>query len=370
VRDSFKRAAWQREVERTTSPHRVRMARKHQGEARAAAAAGEFSKAAWHEARAAGQIRRFEKVNDCGSSELLVRCEDCAHEVKRMEIRCGVHRLCVVCRGARADLYRARFRLGRTRLLARAERLLHGWQRGGRWSEKFVTFTLPHSGDIARDLRTLPRAWRIFYRRLVTHVRTDRSVPRHELAHMTYVRVVEVTAGRVNDGHAHMHVYFFGPYLLKPLIRHLWGAALVELGYEVPTEPIDEVYAGLEGLELQQAQAWLRTRRGTNGRALDAINAPIIDIGETYGDFERELVKYLIKDAELDNGSLAFVDPTLFAGMYEGLEGLRALQASRGFLPTRKGSCACEKCGSQNVTRSRVKPGEGAPTPKKPGDHA
>jgi len=366
--DSFERAAWQRVIESSTRPHRLRQALRHEAEARSAKAEGEPTKALWHERRARGQVRRFDQVRDCGSTELLVRCEACGHEVKRMEIRCGVHRLCVTCRGARAELCRARFRAGRARAIARADRLLHGWQRGGRWSEKFVTFTLPHSGDVARDLKTLPQAWRIFRGRLFEHLRKDRHVPDDDMALVAFVRVIEVTPGRAHDGHAHLHVYILAPFLLKVLLRHLWGETLTRFGYEVPTEPIDEVYAGLAGLELQQATAWLRTRRGANGRALEAVYAPIIDLEEAYGDVERELVKYLIKDAELLDGTMFLVDPELFARIYEGLEGVRTIVTSRGFFPNRHGTCACEKCGSQNVSRERAKPkAEGT---GQSGDHA
>lgn len=370
--DSFKRREWERDTEAKTRFHRVGRASYHERKAREAMLAGRRLTAAWHESRARGQIRRYEQVRDCGGTDLLIKCEGCGFEVKRIEARCGHYRLCATCRGARASLLRYRFRFARERAVRRAESLMRPWTPGGRWSEKFLTLTLPHSGDIQRDIKALPKAWEIFRKRLWDHFRLDRKVDETDMLRIAFVRVLEVTPGRNNDGHAHAHVYLLSPFLPKALVRHLWGAALCKLGYQVPKEPMHEVMQGVQERTRQQLREWLVTRRGDKGRLLSEINAPIVGIEECYGDVENELVKYLIKDIERDDdGEHRLIEPELFAGVYAGLEGVRTVVTSTGFWGSRKSLCKCERCGSQQTTRERVnRKADSEPSPNSTdGDH-
>lgn len=351
--DSFVRREWHRDVESKTRFHRVQRASHHMARARDAAQTGRPTTAAWHQGRARGQLRRFDQVQDCGGDEVLVRCDNCGHEVRRLEARCGHFRVCVTCRGARADKERFRFREARERALQRAQHLLRHGIRGGRWSEKFVTFTVPHT-EIEQDIKLLPKAWRKFRKLLFEHLRTDRKVCARDMACVAFLRVLEVTAGRRNDGHAHLHVYLLVPYLPREWLKHTWGEVLVSLGRTVPTAPLEEVLAASDD-HVAQLRAWLVTRRGAKGRAVDLVYRPVVHVEECYGDIENELVKYLVKDLErADDGSEKLMDPALFARVYAGLEGVRTFHPSARFWIKRKGSCACGKCGSKRTTRERV----------------
>lgn len=230
-------------------------------------------------------------------------------------------------------------------------------QGSGRWREKFITLTLPHSGDIERDIKVLPHACRLFRKELWAHFRLDRGLDPDAMRALAFVRVIEVTPGSKGDGHAHVHFYLLSPFLPKALVRHLWGAALLKLGYVVPLEPMEEVLAGALPQSREQLRQWLVTRRGKQGRLLDAIYAPVIDIEQVYGDVENELVKYLLKDMERDpDGEQKLIAPELFARVYAGLEGVRTVVTSTGFWGKGGSPCKCQTCGSTLTTRERVKP--------------
>lgn len=351
--DSFARREWEREVEAKTRFHRVARASHHMERAQEARRAGRSTTAVWHQTRGGKQLCRFDQVRDCGGEEVVMRCEACGHEVKRIEVRCGHFRICVHCRGARADRERFRFREARERALARAQHLLRAGIRGGRWSEKFLTFTVPHF-DVEQDIKLLPKAWRKFRKLLFEHLRSDRQVSERDMACVAYLRVLEVTAGRNSDGHAHLHVYLLAPYLPKEWLKHLWGEVLVGFGRSVPTAPLSEVLAAADG-HAAQLRRLLVTRRGAKGRALETVYRPVVHVEECYGDIENELVKYLVKDLERDeDGSEKLMDPALFARVYAGLEGVRTFHASARFWVSRKGSCKCGQCGSKQTTRERV----------------
>ena len=285
-----------------------------------------------------------------------------------MEARCGHFRICPTCRGVRANEARYRFRVSRERALLRAQHLMGAGVRGGRWSEKFVTFTVPHS-EIEADIKLLPKAWRKFRKLLFAHLRLDRHVSERNMLCVVYVRVLEVTAGRKQDGHAHLHVYLLAPYLPKEYLKHLWGQVLVGFGRTVPPATVDEVLARADGHE-PQLRAWLVTRRGAKGRPVDTVYRPVVHVEECYGDIENELVKYLVKDLERDDdGTEKLMDPALFARVYAGLEGVRTIHASTGFFVNRQGSCACQACGSKSTTRERVTKPQHPKDRKPEGEH-
>ena len=197
-----------------------------------------------------------------------------------------------------------------------------------------LTLTVPHSGDVRHDLRTLPRAWKRFRRWLWLFFKHEHRLDKELLGHVAFMRVTETTAGQKNDGHAHYHVYFHSPYIPHELARHLWGKALRQLGYDTPTRPIADVLAGARSeFSAAQLQRVLATRRGAK-RLPEEVAWPVIDIEEAYGNIERELVKYLVKDAELEDGAMKLIQPELYARIYEGLEGLRTIATSRHFFAT------------------------------------
>ena len=360
------RRLWLRDVERGTRPFRTRRALEALAKAQAAEWERNYSKSRWYRVRAKGQHNRFEVVSECGHKEVVLRCEDCGHEGRRVTAFCGKWRLCLPCRARRGQQYRKRFRHGRAAALARLRFRLEIGGQGGRWGEKFLTLTLPHSGDVVRDLKTLPKAWRWFWKRLREHFVLDRGMSAAAVADLVYVRVIEVTAGQLNDGHAHLHVYLITPYLHHEVLGLIWARAIAIRGYQAPTRPLAEVLGrDMEEWRRAQLREFLVTRRGPGAQPLDPVPHPIDHIETCYGDIEYELVKYLVKDAvQGQDGETELVAPEFYTRAYEGMEGLKTVQTSRRFWETAESkSCGCEKCGSAAVTR-RIEPAK--PQPEEP----
>lgn len=226
----------------------------------------------WHKVREKGQRERFSRVRRCGSDRMRHWCGTCQRPGPDVALVCDQHRLCLECRRRRAHRFQRQMIAGMELVQADLER--HQLNRptkiradgslirGGEWTEKFLTLTLPHSGDVAADVRELPKAWRRFWRSLQDHIAHDvlegdkrpkrEPTPRdkkrsrkglppidefvikmvagaehRELMRMNrFVRVIEVTEGVDAKGHAHLHVYLVGPYVDKYRLAHLWGSAL------------------------------------------------------------------------------------------------------------------------------------------------
>ena len=157
------RRRWLGALEETTRPFRTKRSRAAHSKAMAALEEGNRFKCAWYQARARGQRRRFDTVQACGDNEIVIRCDDCGHSGRRATAFCDQWRLCLGCRSRRGTEYRKRFRSGRARALERLAFLMRRGANGGEWTEKFLTLTLPHSGDVVLDLKVLPKAWRWFW---------------------------------------------------------------------------------------------------------------------------------------------------------------------------------------------------------------
>jgi hypothetical protein len=152
------RPAWRKHIRTLTRAFREKRALHHVGRARRLEDGGESSKGIWHRRRARGQRERFEVIDGCGERELVVSCADCGHQARRLTARCQHHRVCVVCRGHRARKYRSMIRAA----LRRARGDLGNLARRGACRDRFFTLTLPHSGDVERDLQLLPEMWKRF----------------------------------------------------------------------------------------------------------------------------------------------------------------------------------------------------------------
>ena len=347
------RGEWLKEVERETEAFRKQRAMQHRGKARYAHLVQDASRAKWHEIRANGQLVRFDRVEDCGQTEVLVRCEACNTELRRRSARCGHRRLCEGCRAEYALRQQCRFRPARLAALARTSHLRRHSAPGGRWGERFLTLTVPHSRDVERDILTLPRAWQVFRKLVWQHLREDRGLRSEDARGLAFVRVIEATAGRDLSGHAHIHVWLLSPFLHHALLRHLWGRALRKFGYALPQRALIDVLADVSDREARDLQRWLVPRRGA--RTLGLVDWPVIDIRRAV-NVERELIKYLVKDAEWKDGALERVGATLFGGMYRGLERVRTIVTSRNFWTDDKSSCACPECGGTTMSRRIVAP--------------
>jgi hypothetical protein len=197
----------------------------------------------------------------------------------------------------------------------------------------------------------------MFRRCLWIFFKREHRLDKELLGHLTYVRVTEVTGGRKGDGHAHYHAYFHSPYIPHELVRQLWGNALSSLGYATPARPIARVLAEAHGdFARAQLKRALVTRHGKQGRLLSEVRWPVLDLIEADRNVEQELVKYLVKDAELEDGKLKRIPEELHARIYEGLEGLRTIATSRKLFQDESRTCACDECGSTRLARTSAKP--------------
>jgi hypothetical protein len=134
------------------------------------------------------------------------------------------------------------------------------------------------------------------------------------------------------------------------------------LGYSTPTRALADVLASVKSdFRRQQVARALTTR---HGKPIPDVPWPVVDLVKCYGDVEQELVKYLVKDAELNEGRLELIHPDLGSLIYQALEGIRTFAASRHFIARDEKVCFCEACGSTQVSRRIVKPADSGTRPR------
>jgi hypothetical protein len=267
----------------------------------------------WHDARAKGMRVHFDKVQECGlTSTVYVSCP-CCGVVDEHPAGCDSRTMCLTCRGRQNARKRRDFLASRSVVLERAAAagVTHPRHRGGAFSEKFFTLTVPHlASHVLTDRVELTfTAWTFFLRSMNTWLR-DREMhlwckygARMGLEHVEWFRHFECEAGDDEQGHPHFHVWFFGPFLpARPddglVLQRWWVDALDKaakvLGIEQPKLAADEVQIDLQG---------------------------------NVHDVEQELIKYLVK--EVVGGT--YIEPAWYARLFETLDGRRVTQVSAGF---------------------------------------
>lgn len=280
--------------------------------------------ARWHVSRAEGQRNKIENVQACGSERIQITCQSCGASHERPG-RCGNSLLCVPCRGAVVAEKRRKFLLARLAVLALAERrgLLNRRRRGGRFSEKFLTLTLPHiAGDsVASRIERAAEAWVLFRRWLKKYVKSRAALT------LEWFRVLEWTPGESDEfGHPHLHVWIFSCYLDFEVLRAAWRLALIKAG-----------------------------------GPRDLCRVVVVDIKEfdaRDGRGALELIKYLTKDIDQDGKKIA---PEVYAEVYKAFDGRRITQASRGFMALAEQEATRCECGACLPRRVRKLP-PGAPS--------
>ena len=315
-----------RELELFTEGRRLARAGHHYEQA---LKAERESTAAWHRGRARGQRKRFDNIELCGDYRLKRRCRAChgvASEV--CSLTCGIWRLCKACRARYQRWYRARFTLARKRYLD-----FVGLPAG--CSEKFLTLTIPHI-DPVQDAETLARSWRRFRAGLVRYLKTYLGYTPAAIRRCIYLRVMELTPGTSDDGHAHLHLWAVLPFVDKRVIAGLWWRALpFEYQQRVAWVPLKR-----EGLAKRDELA-LRRRDAIS--ADDCLAYPSVDVQSVHDDaVAMEIIKYLVKNRKEGD----YIPADVEADLYMALEGRRAVAASRGFWTDRKAPAVCEHCGS------------------------
>jgi hypothetical protein len=198
----------------------------------------------------------------------------------------------------------------RAGLTARARR----HQPGGRFGARFITLTLPHVGQPRERIQTLMKCWPRFWRllsdklrpKLKKHAARGVVIPEGkegELVGATlwdlvhYLWVIEWTPGSDGDGHPHLHVWLFSPFIDQAELERLW-------------------------------------RRAYEDVTAKQVERLIVDVRSASNDSDAaalELCKYLVKDWEVDAGGSKQVRPEVFAQAYAELDGRRLRQTSAGF---------------------------------------
>lgn len=338
----------------------------------------------WHTARARNKRELPERVADCGkaeSTQITVVCRDCKHS-KQIPVGCGCSWFCPECNKRAIYRIQSRFLDSRHGLLMQAARAgltkeddaeaaerdrLWGRKRkprraplGGFWGEKFLTLTLPPRGGVKERIDVMNATCTRFFRTLLERLRPSLQGPsgirgehlprgvseaqaenairarrswRAAATHradaptlerfdsaetgdfelplidlFSYFRVVEWTPGKDGMGHPHVHVWMFSQYLEQAELERLWREAWGHVQRQ-------RLYGG----EVKKHGPIEQCKT-------------IVHIEAARDRVEKELIKYLTKDWELDEQRVAKrVDPEVFAQVYAALDGRRRRQSSAGF---------------------------------------
>lgn len=301
--------------------------------------------ALWHRQRARGHRERFDRVGDCQRVETVeIVCGHCSHRSTR-GARCRCALACVSCRGKISHEKRAKLAANRRTAIDLAQkRGLMRERRRGRWSEKLVTLTLPHFAELGviERIRFVGECWRAFARSLNEWIKThpdcgyvDRQG--HRLAR--WFRSLEWTVGEGDElGHPHVHFWFFGPYLpggratddpRASTIRNMWRDAIRQTATRTKDLAEHEPKIGPKRYPrrpapVPPAHAWRE--------AIEGLDKVVCDVRAIRPGPEslREVIKYLFKDTGR-YGSRR-LDPETWACVYQGFDGARTTQGSRGLM--------------------------------------
>lgn len=321
----------------------------------------------WHLARARGQREKFLSKAHCGQGVVRVGCGACAGERAAL-VGCGNRRICVRCRERAAEKGRRAFASAREAVLRVGNRLglTRRARRGGRYTEKHVTLTVPDSwicgeGAVRWRVEVLLAAWPRFIGRLSRWARKKGE-------RLWFFRGFEWTPGADGLGHPHFHVWFWSGFLPADVLRWFWSLALQEAGVVV--------FPG----ELRAAAYYPsgRARSLVNGRPPVTAFPVVVDVREVKlrrvsimhevvkGGAQvktrlrleagNDLVGYVSGWclSEVANGQR--ISEAVLAELYCALEGRRQTQASAGFLALGYVPCACGSCGVSGFFRVRVVP--------------
>jgi hypothetical protein len=356
ARELSAKASEERELARAVSQERVRIARFVSPEEPALPYSADVENAGrWHRQRARGQRERFDRVDGCRRFVgVTVLCEACG-TFRDEPARCRTALACTSCRGKIA--YEKISRLSKSRQaairLCSKRGLMRHNRRGGRWSEKLTTLTVPHlevhdiQGRIgfARACWThFARSFRKWLREHVDNVRRSfsrKTEPvRDPWGHLysRWLRNVEWTPGDDDKGHPHFHLWFLGPFLPKPLLSDLWRDAMIAASEDDPS------LAHLSDADRERLFAYA-----------------IVDVRECRGPGAlREVIKYLFLDLVAGDTGRSRLPPEQWAQVYESFDGKRSTQGTPGLMALAKREagqleagalCACGARGCWKVSR-------------------
>lgn len=301
----------------------------------------------WHEGRERGQRYRFDKVRTCGVRMMIAACGHCGEDRKPVPEGCGVRRVCKRCDTVGAVQRRARFGRARGRCFVDGHRygLTRHKRKGGRYTEKMLTLTVPHvaletAGGLVREqardevhgrILALWLAWPRFLRKVNRHFRE-----RYE-DFVTYHRAFEWTPAVDGQGHPHFHVYLWSPWIDVALLRAWWAEALRAVGWPVKRddEGADVVRIDLRMLRQFDLRAVRELMKGGRRSALTLSRVETIGRCSTPDGLKRFGGPGLDAFSYAEGWTLSeiegFCSDAVRARLYCALESRRLTQASRGF---------------------------------------
>lgn len=321
--------------------------------------------AAWHRGRARGELERFERLEDCEEDLAVWGCRQraggCGAEGVT-PVRCG-SKFCVTCRGHAAALARLRFGVGRLRRVQEIARagLARRNRKGGRWSEKFLTFTVPHVAWTDVDWTQIPRterpppmgsegkkdrdviarvwllsaAYRQVWIRIRKAWREAGIVTRDTSPLVALHRNFEWTPGSDGLGHPHFHCYLFGPYLPREDLHAWWLEALEAAGYRAPDDAAAPIHPDIREIATRPDHIAREVAKG-RGHNLKL----------TSGASQVHAYACGWSIAEYAQGE-GRASASVLARLYEAITDRRLSQGSPGYLPPRLRGCPqCGRCGS------------------------
>lgn len=321
----------------------------------------------WHMQRRGGQWERFDRVRSCGSRMRTASCGLCGTDRHAVPEGCGVRRVCTRCDAIGALARRARFGRARGRAFVDGHRrgLFLKARRGGRFTEKMLTLTIPHAlledaeaGSVVAKSRdtlharvvALFEAWPRFLRKVNRHWKAAKQTA------VDYHRAFEWTPGKRDEhGHPHFHVYLWCPWVDVALLRAWWAESLLEVGWPVAytDDGAPEVRIKLQMLRSFGLDAVRELLKGGKRQALTLSRIDFMD-REAGAEFTRGPMRGALVGPGIDAfkyaegwtlGSVDDCGDDVKARLYMALEGRRLTQASRGFfVDDPRASCTC--CGA------------------------
>lgn len=279
----------------------------------------------WYAQRINALDERASRWRACGELMFMAELEGKTVPVER---RCGDWRACPRCKEHR------RFKLQRDagRMKEAAERLysveMGRYYAGseGRWSEKMVTLTVPHTGDPHEDKRLMRGAMKRFERSLNDYLRArgvrKKAKKSSNLSLFPWLRAYEV--GFTNSIHFHCHIWMLAPFVEQALLHVWWGDAL--LAENLPRELMPFVSWAETGARDAESHAWADWR--------DEVPWPVADIRRaknTNYTSKVGLNAYVVKT----DGSVTDLAPAHVAMAYELLSDMRVVHFGMGWAPNR-----------------------------------
>lgn len=322
-------------VEAQTSSARAAMAAKLRARSgRFSPGTAQATRSKWHEDRIKGLAERATRILECGHPTGVFEGYTASQESVTAQVRqrCGDAVLCAACRWRRREHLRRGIavKVPEARRYARLQMSKYYKGAEGRWSERLITLTTPHSGSPALDAQIIKRAWRMWTRKVTEHLKKDRGCERLPV----WLRVVEV-AHEGRELHVHQHVWWLGPYLEHTLARHWWGEALREAGAPVLPPTLARAAALSKAIDAR-TERWLVTRRGKNGRHVEAVwwphfyvNRAPKDVAAGYSS-KMGAALYTTKGSEVEQ-----LEPIQAAAAWHALKVVRSIAWARGWAPKR-----------------------------------